>query len=58
MPPRKDFSGKVDYLKRAVHDNFLEPMPPSINELTKGREFILKNPRLLVSDVGASWVSL
>lgn len=40
----------MDYLKRFVHDNFLEKMPPSINELTKGREFIPKNSRLVVSE--------
>jgi hypothetical protein len=50
MPPCKDFSSKVDYLKRSIHDDFLEQMPPFVNELTKGREFIPKNPRLLVSE--------
>lgn len=39
----------VDYLKRDVHDDFLEQIPQSINELSRGKEFIPKNPRLLVS---------
>lgn len=50
MPLHKDFSGKVDYLKRAVHDDFLEQMPQSMNELARGRVLIPKNPRLLVSE--------
>lgn len=50
MPPRKDFSRKVDYLKKDVHDDFLEKIPSSVNEIKKGREFIPKNPRLLVSE--------
>ena len=50
MPPRKEFSGHADYLKRSIHDNFLEKFPPSINEITEGREFILKNPRLIVAE--------
>ena len=37
-------------MKIAIHDDFQEKMPPSINELIKGREFIPKNPRFLVSE--------
>ena len=40
----------MDYLKRSIHDDFLEQMPPSMNELTKGREFIPKCPRVMVSE--------
>lgn len=50
MLPCREFFGMKDYLKRLVHDEFLEKMPPSFNELTKGREFIPKNPRLVVSE--------
>lgn len=33
-----------------VHDDFLEQMPLSMNELARGREMIPKIPRLLVSE--------
>lgn len=39
-----------DYVKRSIHDNFLKQMPPSINELKKGKESIPKNLRLVVSE--------
>lgn len=48
MPPRRDFSGKVDYHLRAMHDGFLEQLPQSTNESSKGKELVPKNPRLLV----------
>ena len=50
MPPRKEFSGQTHYSKRAVHDDFLEQFPLSIHEITKGRELIPKNPRVVVAE--------
>lgn len=50
MPPQRDFSGKVDYQQRNVHDDFLEQLPFSTNETAKGKELVPKNPRLLVSE--------
>lgn len=48
MPPQKEFSGQTDYLKRVVHDDFLEQFPLSVHEITKGRELIPKHPRVAV----------
>lgn len=39
---------KIDYLKRSMHDDFLEQFPLSINEINKGRELIPKNPRVSI----------
>lgn len=50
MPPHKDFSRKIDYLKRIVHDDFLEQISLSMNELARGRELIPKSPRILVGE--------
>ena len=33
-----------------MHDDFLEQFPLSINEITKGRELIPKNPREIVAE--------
>ena len=48
MPPRKESFGHTNYLKRSIHDDFLKQFLPSINEITIGRQFIPKNPRLVV----------
>ena len=50
MPPWKDFSRQTNYLKRSVHDGFLEKIPLSVNEITKGRELIPKNPRVAIAE--------
>lgn len=50
MPPWKEFSGYTDYLKRSVHDDFLEQFLPSINEIIEGKEFIPKNLGLVVAE--------
>lgn len=59
MPPQKEFSRQTDYFKRAMHDDFLEQFPFSINEITKGRELIPNNPRVVVAEGfydRANWV--
>ena len=59
MPPRKEFTGQVDYLKRSVHDDFLEQFPTSVHEITRGRELIPKDSRELVAEGfydKANWV--
>ena len=50
MPPWKEFTGKRDYLKHSVHDDFLEQFPLSVHEITKGRELIPKHPRVVVAE--------
>ncbi len=45
-----EFSSQTDYLKRSICDDFLQQLPPSMNELTKGREIIPKNPRLIAGE--------
>ena len=50
MPPQKEFTGQADYMKRSVHDDFLEQFPLSMHEITKGRELIPKDPRELVAE--------
>ena len=50
MPPRKDFTGQADYMKRSVHDDFLEQFPLSMHEITKGRGLIPKDSRELLAE--------
>ena len=50
MPPRKEFSVQTNYLKRVLHDDFLKQFPLSINEITKGRELIPNNPKVVVAE--------
>lgn len=50
MPPQKEFSGQTNYLKRAMHDDFLEKFPLSINEITKVRKLIPKDLREVVAE--------
>ncbi len=59
MPPRKEFTRKMDYLKHSMHDDFLEQFPLSVHEITKGRELIPKHPRVVVVEGfydKANWV--
>ena len=59
MPPQKEFMGQTDYLKRSMHDDFMKQVPLSINEITKGRELIPKNPREAIAEGfydKANWV--
>lgn len=48
MPPRRDFSGKMDYQHRNIHDYFLEQSPSSIDEIVKSKELVPKIPRLKI----------
>ena len=48
MPPRRNFSGKADYMQRNLHDDLLEQLRNSTNDVVKGRELLLKNPRMML----------
>jgi hypothetical protein len=50
MPPRRDFSRKVDYKLRNVHDNLLELLRSSTNEVVKGKGLIPKVPFMKIDD--------
>ena len=50
MPPRKQFTGQADYMKRSIHDDFLEQFPLSMHAITKGRELIPKDSRELIAE--------
>ena len=50
MPPKKGFSGAVNYLDRNVHDDFLELIPESTVETTKVKRLTSLNPRLRIAD--------
>lgn len=59
MPSRIEFMGQIDYLKHSVYDDFLQKFPLSVNEITKGRELIPKDPREIVAEDfydKANWV--
>ena len=59
MPPQKYFYGQIEYSKRGLHDDFLEQFPLAVHEITKGRELIPKNPRVVVAEGfydKANWV--
>lgn len=49
MPPKKKFSGQVNYLDRNVHDNFLELLPESTIEIVQVKKLTSLNPRLRIS---------
>ena len=50
MPPQRDFSGKVDYMQRNLHDDLLEQLKNSTNNVVKGRELLPKNPRMMMGE--------
>ena len=50
MPPQRDFSSKVDYMQRNLHDDLLEQLKNSTNDMVRGCELIPKNPRMLVGE--------
>ena len=50
MPPQRDFSGKVDYMQRNLHDDLLEQLRNSTNDVVKGHELIPQNPRMTVGE--------
>lgn len=50
IPLQRDFFGKVDYQHRNAHDDFLEQLPLTTNEVAKEKEIVPKNPRLLIGE--------
>ena len=50
MPPKKAFSGQVNYMDRNVHDDLLELLPESTTEPAQVKKLISLNPRLKVVD--------
>ena len=50
MPPRRDFSGKADYMQRNLHDDLLEQLRNSTNDVVKGRELLPKNPKMMLGE--------
>lgn len=50
IPPKKGFSGKVEYASRNIHDDFLEQLAKSTNELAQIKMIIPVNPRLKIVD--------
>ena len=50
MPPRRDFSGKADYMQRNLHDDLLEQLRNSTNDVVKGQELLHKNPKMLLGE--------
>ena len=50
MPPKKGFSGQVNYLDRNVHDDLLELLPESIVETVQVKRLTSLNPRLRIAN--------
>ena len=50
MPPLRDFSGKADYMQRNLHDDLLEQLRNSINDVVKGYDLIPINPKMMVGE--------
>ena len=50
MPPRRDFSGKVDYMQRNLHDDLLEQLRNSTNDVVKSRELLPKNSKMMLGE--------
>ena len=50
MPPKKAFSGKVNYMDRNVHDDLLELLLESTTEPAQVKRLISLNPRLKVGN--------
>ena len=45
-----DFSRKIDYNQRNLHDDFLEQLRNSTNDVVKGHALLPKNPSLMVNE--------
>lgn len=50
MAPKREFSGKVDYLERSVCDDFLEQLTLSTNQASKAKELVPRAPRLKIGE--------
>ena len=50
MPPQRDFSSKADYMQRNLHDDLLEQLKNSTNDVVKGRELLPKNPKMMLGE--------
>ena len=50
MPPKKGFSGQINYLDRNVHDDLLELLPESTVEIVQVKRLTSLNPRLRIAD--------
>ena len=50
MPPKKGFSGAINYLDRNLHDDLLELLPESTVETVQVKRLTSLNPRLRVAD--------
>jgi hypothetical protein len=50
MPPKKEFSGQVNYSDRNVHDDLLELLPESTVETVRVKKLTSLNPRLRLAD--------
>ena len=50
MPPKKGFSGQIDYLSRNVNDDFLELLPESTVETVQVKRLNSLNPSLKIAD--------
>ena len=51
IPLKKVFSRQEDYLARNIHDDLLEFLPKSTNEIVKVKKLTSLNPRLKIVDV-------
>ena len=50
MPPKKPFSGQVNYMDRNVHDDLLELLPESTTEPAQVKRLTSLDPRLRIAD--------
>ena len=50
MPPQRDFSRNANYMQRNLHDDLLEQLRNSTNDVVKGHELIPKNPKITVKE--------
>ena len=50
MPPKKAFSGQVNYMNRNVHDDLLELLSESTTELAQVKKLTSLDPRLRIVD--------
>lgn len=50
MAPKREFSGKVDYLERSVCEDFLEQLTLSTNQASKAKELVPRAPRLRIGE--------
>ena len=50
MPPKKPFSGKINYMDRNVHDDLLELLPKCIVQPAQVKKLISLNPRIKIVD--------